>query len=279
MFKIAVVIFRECLEIALLLGIIMAVTQPIRNSKAYILMGTMVGVTLASLFAIFTRTITISFGGLGDEIFDACVILFTVVVISWTIIWMQGYSKRIKQDFNELSEKITSGAASKLMLVIVVATTILREGIEILLFVYSISSAERIDIHNYVVGLGIGALSGFLVGAIIYLGLIRLSVKYIFKVSTILLILIAAGLASEAAGILTSSGVIETMSDQVWDSSWLIQDRSLTGKLLNIIIGYNSRPNGMQIIFYLATIIFNIFNIYMLQIKAKRIEFKSRQYG
>lgn len=254
MFKIAVIIFRECLEIALLLGIIIAVTKPIKHSGRFIIAGALAGVTASSIFAFFAKTLTIQFDGFGDEIFDASVIMLTAIIISWTCVWMQGYSRKIRHDINELSNKISSGNASKMMLVLVVATTVLREGAEILLYVYSVSSAENISINEYGYGLLFGALSGFIAGAIIYKGLIKFAGKYIFKISTILLILIAAGLASEAAAILTSSGIIELYSDQLWDTSWLVSDSSITGKLLSIIIGYDSRPNGMQLIFYFATI-------------------------
>lgn len=258
MFKIAIVVFRECLEIAFLLGVIMAVTKPIQNSKIYIILGTMLGIVCAAIFALFTRSITNSFGGLGDEIFDASIILITAIIISWTVVWMQGYTKKVRKDLSKLSDKIATGATSKFMLVLVVAMAILREGAEIILFVYSISSAENIDGNNYLLGLSLGAIAGLTMGTIIYKGLIKYAGKYIFTISTILLTLIAAGLSAEAAGILTSSGIIEIYSDQLWDTSWLISNESITGKILNIITGYDSRPNGMQLAFYFATIAFTI---------------------
>lgn len=258
MFKIAVVVFRESLEIALLLSIIMAVTKPIQSSRTSIIMGGLLGLVMASLFAFFTRTLTNMIDGLGDELFDSCIILLTSLIISWTVVWMQGYTQRIQKDVGELSNKISSGKANKFMLVLVVAIAIFREGAEILLFIYSISSTESIRVNDYIIGLGLGSFFGVLVGVIIYTGLIKFAGRYVFKISTILLILIAAGLASGAAGILTSSGIIETMSDQLWDSSWLIEDRSITGKLLNIIAGYDARPNGMQLLFYFGTILLNI---------------------
>jgi high-affinity iron transporter len=254
MFKIAIVIFRECLEIALLLGIILASTSHIRNSRIYIIMGAMIGAFLASIFAFSVRAITVSYGTYGDEIFDSGIILLTALIISWTVVWMQGYTQKIKKDLGHLSEKITTGAVSKLIIISIVATTILREGAEILLFVYSISSAENISATEYVIGLGIGSLSGFLVGLVLYLGLIKLAGKYIFRVSTVLLTLIAAGLASQAAGLLTSVGVIELYSNNLWDSSWLADNNSIVGKMLSITIGYDSKPNGMQVIFYLGSI-------------------------
>lgn len=259
MFKIAIVVFRECMEISFLLGVILAVTKPIKNSRTYIILGSMLGVFLAGVFAMFARSVAESFGGIGDELFDSCVILITAAVISWTVVWMQGYTKKIRKDLGKLSEKINAGDASQFMLVVVVAMAILREGAEIILFVYSISSAGNIDGNSYVLGLGAGAFAGLAVGTILYQGLIRFAGKYIFTISTILLTLIAAGLASEAAGILTSSGIIELFSEQLWDSSWLVDNNSITGKVLNITIGYDSRPNGMQIAFYLATILLTVF--------------------
>lgn len=256
MFKIALVVFRECLEIALLLGIILAVTKQIEKSRIYIIAGSMLGIVLAALFAFFTRTIAVSFSGMGDELFNAAIILLTVILITWTIVWMQGYGTKIKQNFNDLSEKIHKGDSSKIMLVLIVAATILREGMEIIILVYSISSVEVIDGNSYLLGMIIGMVSGFLLGIVIYLGLIKLTKqKYIFRVSSVLLMLIAGGFAAEAAGILTSSGIIMALSDQLWDSSWIISDRSIYGKCLNIITGYIARPNGLQVLFYILTIV------------------------
>ncbi|MDP5109832.1 MAG: FTR1 family protein, partial [Rickettsiaceae bacterium] len=65
MFKIAIVVFREFLEIALLLGIIMAVTKPVKNSRTYIVLGALIGIVLAAIFALSTRRISTSFGSLG----------------------------------------------------------------------------------------------------------------------------------------------------------------------------------------------------------------------
>ncbi len=258
MIKLAIVVFRECMEIAFLLGVVMAATKPVKDSRKYIILGCMCGVFFAASFAFFAKALSDSMGGLGDEMFDSCVILFTAILISWTVVWMQGYTKKIRKNLSKLSEKISAGAVSQLMLVFVVASAIFREGAEIILFVHSIASAGNIGGNDYITGIGLGAFGGVVVGTLLYLGLMTYAGKYIFRISTILLTLIAAGLAAEAAGIMTSSGIIELFSDQLWDSSWLVDNGSITGKILNITIGYDARPNGMQIIFYFLTIIFTV---------------------
>ncbi|WP_341755252.1 FTR1 family protein [Candidatus Tisiphia endosymbiont of Ptychoptera albimana] len=267
MFKIALVVFRECLEIALLLGVILAVTKQLEKSRIYIIAGVMLGTVSAALFAFFTRSITVAFSGLGDEIFNSGVILLTVALIGWTIVWMQGYGIKIKQNLNDLSVKISSGDSSYIMLVLIVAATILREGMEIIILVYSISSVEIIDSNSYLLGLIIGIVSGLTLGVIIYLGLIKIvNQLYIFRISSILLMLVASGFAAEAAGILSSSGIITILSDQLWDSSWLISDRSIYGKFLKMITGYIARPNGLQVVFYVCTL--GLINI-LIQIKIR----------
>lgn len=255
MIKIGIIIFRECLEISLLFGVIMAITRNIANSRVYIIAGTLIGIFLASVFAFLTRTISTYFSGGGDEIFDASVIMLTVLMLGWTVVWMQNYDKKVKRNFNDISNKINAGSTRKLMLIILTAVTILREGTEIILSVYSISSTENIIVDDYLLGLMFGAFFGLLAGILIYWGLIKFIGRYIFKVSSVMLALIAAALASDAAGILTSAGIIESFSDQLWDSSGLISDFSIIGRLLKILIGYTSKPNGMQLIFYLGTIL------------------------
>lgn len=253
MIKIAIVVFRECLEIALLLSIILAVTKPVNNSRVLVILGALIGMVLASIFAIFTRQISTSFGGLGDEIYDSIIILITALMVSLTVVWMQGYAKKIKKDLTKLSDKIKAGTSSQLMLVLVVSGTVLREGAEIILLIYSLSASQTLSGSEYIVGISSGAGGGFLFGYAIYRGMLKYASKYVFKISTILLILISAGLASEAAGILTSSGLINTYTTQVWDSSWLIENSSVIGKILNATFGYDSKPNALQVIFYFAT--------------------------
>ncbi len=255
MFKIAVVIFRECLEIALLFGIILAATKPIHQSRTYIITGSLIGLVAAALSAFFAEAITQSFNELGDEVVDSGIILFTALMISWTVVWMQGYSGKIHHNLSELSENINAGTASKYSLIIMISTVVLREGVEIILFVYSISSASKISPSDAMMGFGLGCFMGLMVGSVIYMGLIKYAGKYIFQISSVMLTLIAAGLSSEAAGILTSSGIINIMSEQVWDTSWLIGDESIVGNLLNITFGYDARPNGMQITFYALSIL------------------------
>ncbi len=270
MFKIAFVVFREGMEIALMLGIILAVTKRIYKSRVDIITGVILGVILASLFAFFIRSLALYWQDVEEEIFNTIIMLMTVIMISWTITWMNGYGTKVRQRFNNLSEKIHNNTASRIMLTLFVTTSLFREGVEIILLIYGItvSSNGSINHTSYLIGFLGGAFSGILLGSLIYLGLIKFAGKYIFKISEIMLLLIAAGLASEAAGLLTSSGIITMFSEQVWDSSWLVDDKSILGDMLRVILGYNAKPNILQFMFYISTIVF----IQMLKILNKLYE-------
>lgn len=266
MIKLAIIVFREAMEIAFLLGVILAATKPIKDSHKIVILGALAGISFASIFAFFTKYISASMGELGDEIFNSVVILLTALLISWTVVWMQGYTKKMRKNLGDLSEKINAGKSNQLMIVFVVAGAIFREAVEIILFVYSVASADQLEAQEYLNGIGFGLFGGLTVGTLLCLGVMKYAGKYIFSISTILLTLIAASLASEAAAILTSTGIIDILSEQLWDSSWLVSDASIFGKILNITIGYDARPNAMQFIFYLSTISLTLL---MVQFRSK----------
>jgi high-affinity iron transporter len=68
-----------------------------------------------------------------------------------------------------------------------------------------------------------------------------------------MLILLAAGLASTAAGFLVQSDLLPAWGSQIWNTSRLLSDDSLLGRTLGILIGYKAAPAGVQIVFYLVT--------------------------
>ncbi len=244
------------MEIALLIGIVSAVTKPLPKSGIYIVLGIIIGTLCAALFAFFVKAVSVSFMGEGDEILDSSIILLTAAAIIWTIVWMQDYGRKVKKNLTDLSAKIECGDKGSTVLVTVVAAAVFREGMEIILYVYSIASAKKIeDMDRYLLSLLLGSGAGFLFGTVIYWGLVNFAGKYIFKISSALLAFTAAGLAAEAAGILVSSGLVTSFSEPLWDSSFLISGSSFTGKCLKAIVGYDPKPEGLQLIFYLTALI------------------------
>lgn len=254
MMKVALVIFREMLEISLILGIVSAATKSVKNSRIYIVAGIMGGFICSAIVAFFITRLTSSLSGYGEEMMDVAIIMITVLVVGSMAIWVKNSGARFNEKVGKLSAQDDSLSA-RVMLVLVVATTVFREGTEIVLFIHAIASAYTLESTDYAIGFAVGMIAGVGAAVAISYGLSRIAVKYLFKVSFVLLSLVAASLASEAAGILTSLGMVDILSMPIWDSEEFIPDFSLVGRILKMLIGYNAKPNGLQVIFYAATLL------------------------
>jgi high-affinity iron transporter len=137
---------------------------------------------------------------------------------------------------------------------IVVGVAVLREGSEVVLFLYGIAAQGGTSAAGMVVGGGLGLLGGAVVSALMYFGLLTVPAGKLFQVTSGLITLLAAGMAAQAVLLLQNGGLLEVFTGTVWDTSWLIRDDSITGKLLHTLVGYSEAPNGAQLIAYGATI-------------------------
>jgi high-affinity iron transporter len=129
---------------------------------------------------------------------------------------------------------------------------VLREGSEIVLFGYGMLAGGSSS-AGLLVGGALGVVAGAGVGLALYLGLLRIPVRHFFLATNGLLVLVAAGLASAAAGYLVQADAVPTLVDTLWDSSWLLSDDSLAGRSLHVLVGYTAQPSGVQMLFYAVT--------------------------
>jgi hypothetical protein len=104
-------------------------------------------------------------------------------------------------------------------------------------------------------GGAIGLAGGTAIGVVLYLGLLRVPTKHFFTVTSWMILLLAAGMASQAAGFLIQADYLPPLGATLWDSSRLVSHDSLTGEVLRTLIGYDARPAGMQLLFYLTTLV------------------------
>jgi high-affinity iron transporter len=136
----------------------------------------------------------------------------------------------------------------------VVGVAVLREGSEVVLFLYGVFASG-----DTAWAVAVGGLLGLLLGALVcmltYLGLIRIPTRALFATTTILITLLAAGMAAQAAAFLEKANWLTAMDNIVWDSSWLLSDSSILGKALHTLIGYTDQPTEMQLTVYVAILL------------------------
>lgn len=250
----AVIVFREVLEIAIILSVILAATRGIAGRALWIYIGIGLGLLGSGAVAYFIDEISEMADGMGQEMFNAIVMLVAAAVIGWTVIWMRTHAKHISTKLKNVGKKVAEGDAHLFSVSVVIALAILREGSEIVLFSNGILLSGKTSVFHFSMGALAGFAAGATVGTLIYLGLIKLATKHIFKVTSWLLIFLAAGMTSIAAGYLVSAGVFEEMITPVWDVSSFLSDESYLGQFLGILIGYTASPMGIQLVFYGVTL-------------------------
>jgi high-affinity iron transporter len=251
----AIVVFREVFEIVLIVGIVMAATKGMPNRARAILMGFAGGITGSAVIAVFTGKISEMAEGLGQEYFNAGILLTAAIFIGWTVLWMKKHARHMKKHFEDIGHAVAEGNAPYIALSTIISLALLREGSEIVLFTYGMLATGQSPAH-LAAGSIIGLTGGLVVGSLLYFGLIKLSVRVFFRVTSVLLIFLVAGMVSQALGFLVAAGHFEHLSRTMWDSSFLLTEEGMTGQTLATLIGYTARPTAIQFIGYIFTLIF-----------------------
>ena len=141
-----------------------------------------------------------------------------------------------------------------LALAIVVAIAVLREGSEVVLFLYGVAAAQGGASWSMVAGGFVGLILGSAVCLLTYLGLITIPARYLFSVTSALIALLAAGMAAQAIAFLEQANILTALDETVWDTSWLVSNSSFLGRALHTLIGYVDQPTAMQVVVYAVTL-------------------------
>ena len=255
MFATAVIVFREVLEAALLIGIIAAATRSIPGRNRWLFAGIMAGLAGSALVAASTDAIAGMAEGIGQEIFNALVLGIAVLMLAWHNIWMSSHGKAMAAEATNVGRAIRDGQQERSILFIVVGMAVLREGSETVLFLYAVSASEPSGMSAILLGGLIGVLSGIAVGYTVYAGLLRVPLRWFFMATGMLVLLLAAGMASQAAHFLIQANLLPSLATPFWDTSIALPVSSVPGMLLHSLVGYDPRPAGMQLIFYIITLV------------------------
>ena len=273
---VALLVFREVLEAALIISIVCAATRGVDRRGLFVTVGIGLGIVGALLVAMGAGLIAQFANGSGQEIFDACVLLAAVVMIGWHVVWMSKHGRELAQKMGAIGSAVKAGSSSLTLLLVVVALAVLREGSEIVLFLYGMA-VGGIGATGLIGGTALGVGGGALLGFALYFGLLRVPMKHFFNVTNWMLVLLAAGLASTAARFLIQGNLLPSWGTQLWNTSWLLSNGSVAGKTLGILIGYDASPAGMQIVFYVTTLL--LLGVSMHRLNSAKSAYPSRDHS
>lgn len=265
--------FREGLEAFLIVGIIISYLFKIGEKRyiKHVIFGVIFAIVLSIGLAYIFELL---FGGLEgkvEEIFEGSVMLLAVVVLTYMIFWMNNQARRIKSDIEiSVGKAINKGRIFSLFFLGFIV--VFREGAETVLFFRAIS--YQIGSRELIIGGAIGIISSIVLALIFFVSTIKINLSLFFRITGILIMLIAAGLLSTSMHEFQEAGVLPIIKDNIYDISHILSTDSIAGGILKSLFGYNPSPSLLEIIIYLTYIaaIIILIRRFFLRLERPKIE-------
>jgi high-affinity iron transporter len=255
MFATAIIVFRETLEAALFVGIVAAATRGLAGRTKWLAAGVLAGLLGALALAAGAGQISALADGIGQDLVNVGILSLALAMLAWHCIWVSTHGREMSQDARRLGSSVREGTRSPRALIVAVVLAVLREGAETVLFVAGLATGAPGSTQSMLLGAALGVLGGVAIGMMIYFGLSRVKPQNLFAVTNLLIVLLAAAIASQLARALAQSGLVDWWASALWDSSALLKTDSPLGVLLHALVGYDAQPSGLQLAFYLSTLL------------------------
>jgi len=246
-----VITLREAFEASLLLGIVYGYLDRIgaRTSFHWVTLGGALGLAASLAMGLAVGALSGPLLDLGPDLIAAAVMFVAVALLTWHAWWMRQHAVAIK---GEVQQRIDEARATQRLWIVglIAFTGVFREGAETVLFLWGImAEATSVAGWSSVAGGVTGVLVAALLGWLVFRGGKRVSLPRFFAATTLLLMLLAAGLFSTGVGRLQGLGLLP-MSEPLWDTSWLLSDGSVVGSFLTGLVGYRARPTLFEVLAY-----------------------------
>jgi high-affinity iron transporter len=253
-----IIVFREVFEAGLIVGIVLAVTGSVPHRNRWIGGGVLAGALAACVVAAFAGALSELFAGMGQELFNAAILGVAVMMLTWHNVWMAHHGREMAGEMRAVGQAVAEGTKSLLALAVVVGVAVLREGSEVALFLYGVVASDGGAPLSLAIGGIIGLALGVAVCLLTYFGLMRIPQRALFATTTALITLLAAGMAAQAVAFLERANWLNSLDTVVWDSEWLLSDKSIAGRALHTLIGYTDQPTEMQLLVYVAVLLVTV---------------------
>jgi len=240
---------REGLEVALILGILLGALRKIRREelRAVVWSGAASAAALSTITAVALTGLGASLEGEAEAIFEGLTMLLAAGVLTWMIFWMRRQARGLKGALEADVRRATLRNGKRALFVLALVT-ILREGVELALFltaaVFTTSAGQTLT------GAAFGLALAFLLGWLLFASIIKLDLRRFFLVTGILLVLFAAGLIAHGVHELNEVGWIPAVVEHVWDVNFVLDEASIPGQLLKALFGYNGNPSLSEVLAY-----------------------------
>lgn len=253
-----VIALREGIEAALIVSIILAYLRQLERADRAALVwgGTAAAVSLSAIAGTVIFVAGAEFEGTTEEVFEGAVTLTAVGVLTWMIFWMRSQGARIK---GELQSKVDSALATGgIALAALAFFAVLREGIETALFLFAAAKGTAVGsggVQAQMFGALLGLVFAIVLGVLLYRGGIRMNLRTFFRVTGIVLIVVAAGLFAYSVHELQEAGWLPFLESHAFDLSTTLPDDGGLGAVLRGLVGYHAVPSALELVAWLAYLI------------------------
>ena len=253
-----IIVFREVFEAGLIVGIVLAVTGSVPHRNRWIGGGVLAGALAACVVAAFAGALSQLFAGMGQELFNAAILAIAVMMLTWHNVWMARHGREVAGEMRAVGQAVADGTKSLLALAVVVGVAVLREGSEVALFLYGVAASDGGSALSLAIGGMIGLALGGAVCLLTYFGLMHIPPRALFATTTVLITLLAAGMAAQAVAFLERANWLNSLDTVAWDTTWLLSEKSIVGRAMHTLIGYTDQPTEMQLLVYLGVLVVTV---------------------
>lgn len=246
---------REGLEAALIVGIIAAflITNGDRRSLRRMWWGVAAAVSLSAGAAVSLHLAGRAMSFRAREIMEGVLAIVAAGGITYMIVWMRRHSPKLRTDLESKTEHaLATGSAMALAGMAFVA--VIREGLETAIFLLAALNSTDAPLQG-ALGAATGIVVSVALGYGIYRGGIRLDLGRFFKVTGIVLVLVAAGLVTTGIHDLAEAGVIDLLQRPMLDLTWLIAPGTVRSSLLTAFLGIQPVPTFAEVLAWLAFLV------------------------
>ena len=246
-----VVVLREGFEAALLLGIVYAYLAQIgrREGRVFVTLGGALAVLASIAMGVAVSALSGPLTDVGPDVVTLVVVFAAVALLTWHGWWMGRHARALR---GELQRRVDAASASQQlwMVGLIAFTGVFREGAETVLFLWGLlTQVQDVSGATALAGGAAGLAAAAVLGWLVFQGGQRLSVQRFLVVTSLFILLLAAGLFSAGVGRLQGIGLLPG-GDAVWDTSWLLDDHGTVGGFLAGLIGYRARPSALELVAY-----------------------------
>jgi len=174
--------------------------------------------------------------------------LLAAGLLTWVILWMRTQSRGINERLAANIKEVVSNQ-NQFALFSLTFIAVIREGIELALFLVTVSL--DIDGREVLLGASLGLAAVTVVAFLSFKSLIRLNISRFFQVTSIILVLFAAGLVAHGVHEFNEVGFIPPVIEHLWDINHIIDEKSPSGELLKALFGYNGNPSLTEMVAYI----------------------------